>query len=154
VKEIKSRLLILTVLLATVGIVYAATTATLTWTAPTLNCDGSTATGATAITGYKVYSGTVGRVAAGLPATSSGGCSDVSQVKPSDPKVAQAYNDGSVLVTAATLSKALTMPDDGLKHYFAVTAISAQGESNLTNEVSKQAANPPLPQAPGNLTIN
>lgn len=120
-------------LLATLGA--QAGTATLTWSKLAQNCDGTSAT----ITGYRVYWGLVGRAAAGLPLTSAGGCSDVSQIAPNNPKVAVAYPNASVLVADPNLTTAITLPNDGKRYYFAVTQVSAQGESNLTNEVSKLA---------------
>jgi hypothetical protein len=131
---------------------WAATIAQLSWTAPTQNCDGTAVR--QPIT-YRIYYGTVGRVAAGLPASSTGGCSNPSQVVTTDPRVALAYST-TVDVPAGQLSRSVTLPDDGRRYYFALVAINADGISMLTNEVSKVTAAPGVspPNAPTLLHIS
>lgn len=120
-----------------------ADSAVLTWTAPTLNCDGTPLTN---LASFKVYWGTVGRVAAGLPPTSSGGCSDPSQVYTTEPKVATAYEKPQQTSPVGTTGLTITLPDDGKTYFFTVTAIDAAGaESPISNEMSKIANAPPVP---------
>jgi len=111
--------------------------ATLTWTSPPNNCD---ATPLTNLSGYKIYWGTVGRVAAGLPALSTGTCSDPSQVVPTDPKVAIAYEKIPVVVAnPAQLSAVISLDKPSTRYFFGITAYTntPASESNLSNEVSK-----------------
>lgn len=109
-------------------------TAILSWQRPTQNCGGGTAT----ITGFKVYWGPVGRVAAGLPASSTGSCGEATSVSPTNPKVAVAYPKAVIVINnAAATTINVTMPNDGQRYYFAITAMDANGESYLSNEASK-----------------
>jgi hypothetical protein len=128
---------ILALLLLFIAAPALADTANLTWARPPSNCDGSTS----AVTGYKVYWGTVGRVAAGLPASSVGPCGDTTQVSPTNPKVAIAYNQPVITISnPAQLTTSIVIAQPGTKYYFAVAALDANGSSNLTNEVSKTTA--------------
>lgn len=47
----------------------------------------------------------------------------------------------------------LTVPADGVKRYFVVTAYNANGESGPSNEVSATPPDKRIPGAPGNLNI-
>jgi len=122
-----------------------ADTAVLSWTNPIQNCDGSVLTAAQ-LQSIKVYIGTKGRVAAGLPATTTNGCSGPTMIIATDPKVAIAYEIGVVLVPV-TSGSSYTYPSlvSGTKYYFAVSAFGSGGESSLSNEVSKIALIPPSP---------
>lgn len=107
---------------------------TLAWTKPTANCDGTPAS----IASFKIYWGTTGRVAAGLPASSTGPCGDTTQVAPTNAKVPIAYNLQSITVSnPAQVQQIIDLPADGRKYFFAMTAVGVGGESNLTNEVNK-----------------
>jgi hypothetical protein len=111
----------------------------LSWTAPTLSCDGSPLVGP--IT-YTIYYGTVGRAAAGIPSTLTGGCGTAG-LQPTDPRVRVAYQfTPIVIVNPVENAQIIPLAPSGTRFYFAVTAKDAEGESNLTGEVSKLATDP------------
>ena len=126
---------ILALILVTLAQLALADVATLTWTAPTQNCDGTLVA---PLIGYKVYWGTVGRVAAVLPLVSTGPCTDPSQVAPNNVKVPVAYNQPVInLANPAQLTTAVVIGQPNTKYYFSITAYNSTGESNLSNEVAK-----------------
>ena len=127
------------VLLACNGVSVAGTNdANISWTMPTTNCDGS-AIGT--ITSTKIYYGTTGRAGAGIPLNTSGCGTDA--IAPTDSRVATAY--GTVLtVPAPATVKDIVFTVPG-KYYFAATTVATQGESNLTNELSKTITITPSP---------
>jgi hypothetical protein len=81
--------------------------ALLTWTPPTQNTDGSAMTGATALTGYKVYWGT------------------------------QQGNYPNSAPVGANVASYMVEQLTPATYYFVVTAVSAAGESSYSNVASK-----------------
>lgn len=111
----------------------------LSWTAPTSSCDGTPLVGPVT---YKIYYGTVGRVAAGIPSTLNAGCGS-GGLQPSDPRVRTAYQFAPLVITdPAQNAQIIPLAPSGTRFYFAITAVDAEGESNLTGEVSKLATDP------------
>ena len=116
--------------------------ANLHWSAVTGGCTGPLTA---PIAGYRVYWGTVGRVAAGLPQSSTGPCNDPTQVAATNPKRVVAYPNTAVVINnPAVLTTVIALPNDAKRYFFSMTAFDSTGaESNLTNEVSKLADVPP-----------
>lgn len=140
------RLLVLLALVAS-GIATAAplpNEAALSWQPIAQNCNGSGLNIAD-VTAFRIFYGRVGRVAAGLPATSTGACNDPSQVAFGNAKIAAAYAQ-TIDVPAGVSVKTIAFTTPG-KYYFAVAGMGARGNSNLSNEVSKTIVVGPPPVA-------
>lgn len=135
-------LLSIVLIIALLPIYAKADTAEISWTAPTKNCDG---TNLTNLARYKIYWGTVGRVAAGIPSNLTGGCGTAG-LQPTNSLIPTAYNRPVILVASPTqLAYVVDLPSPNTRYYFAMTAInSVNEESNLTGELSKVSAAAPI----------